>query len=116
MKPVIRARSAYAARTLYSHSLLFLAIAQAVPALAAEAAAGPGADNRLGTVVVVGNRGQARTLADSPSPVDVISSSQLEATGQGDLTRALSRVLPSLNLPASSGSCRDKGKIHSFGM
>ncbi len=42
MKPVIRARSAYAARTLYSHSLLFLAIAQAVPALAAEAAAGPG--------------------------------------------------------------------------
>lgn len=106
MNRVTRARSASTARTLFTHSLLFLAIGQALPALAADAdvdSSKTTADNRLSTVVVVGNRGQARTLADSPAPVDVISSKQLEATGQGDLTRALSRVLPSLNLPASSG-------------
>ncbi|MFJ3049921.1 TonB-dependent receptor plug domain-containing protein [Pseudomonas nitroreducens] len=106
MTAVTRARSTSTARTLFTHSLLFLAITQALPALAADTDAETGktsADNRLSTVVVVGNRGQARTLADSPAPVDVISSKQLEATGQGDLTRALSRVLPSLNLPASSG-------------
>ncbi|WP_349972289.1 TonB-dependent receptor [Pseudomonas caspiana] len=89
-------------RRLFAHTLLFLSICEAAGysslSLAAEAA-----DNPLDTVVVVGNRGQARTLAESPSPVDVISSTQLQATGQGDLTRALSRVLPSLNLPASSG-------------
>ncbi|MFJ4373999.1 TonB-dependent receptor plug domain-containing protein [Pseudomonas japonica] len=79
----------------FAYSLLFLALAEAAPVLAA--------DNPLDTVVVIGNRGQARTLAQSPAPVDVISSQQLLATGQGDLTRALSRVLPSLNQPASSG-------------
>ncbi|QCI11842.1 TonB-dependent receptor [Pseudomonas putida] len=80
---------------IFAYSLLFLALGEAAPLLAA--------DNPLDTVVVVGNRGQARTLAESPAPVDVISSKQLLATGQGDLTRALSRVLPSLNQPASSG-------------
>ncbi|MBJ9975069.1 TonB-dependent receptor [Pseudomonas sp. S75] len=79
----------------FAYSLLFLALADVAPVLAA--------DNPLDTVVVVGNRGQARTLAESPAPVDVISSKQLLATGQGDLTKALSRVLPSLNQPASSG-------------
>ncbi|MDF0729277.1 TonB-dependent receptor [Pseudomonas entomophila] len=90
-------------RKAFAHSLLFLALCEAAsagsPLLAAEAKS----DNPLDTVVVVGNRGQARTLAESPAPVDVISSKQLLATGQPDLTRALSRVLPSLNQPASSG-------------
>ncbi|MGH8411900.1 MAG: TonB-dependent receptor plug domain-containing protein, partial [Pseudomonas sp.] len=88
----------------FAHTLLFLAVCEAVSysslTLAADA---PASDNPLDTVVVIGNRGQARTLADSPAPVDVISSKQLLATGQGDLTRALSKVLPSLNQPASSG-------------
>ncbi|WP_095158463.1 TonB-dependent siderophore receptor [Pseudomonas sp. Irchel 3E13] len=83
---------------VFAFSLLFLALSDAAtPVLAADS------DNPLDTVVVIGNRGQARTLAESPAPVDVISSKQLLATGQGDLTRALSRVLPSLNQPASSG-------------
>jgi len=103
MNHAIRAHRALPTRKLFTHSLLFLAIAQALPALGAEADSGASSDNRLNTVVVVGNRGQARTLAESPAPVDVIAGSQLQATGQGDLTRALSRVLPSLNLPASSG-------------
>lgn len=87
----------------FASSLLLLAMVQGLPAFAEAATDTTTADDRLNTVIVVGNRGQARTLADSPAPVDVISSKQLQATGQGDLTRALSRVLPSLNLPASSG-------------
>ncbi|PXX64432.1 iron complex outermembrane recepter protein [Pseudomonas sp. LAMO17WK12:I10] len=85
----------------FAHSLLFIALCEALTYGSAALAAD--SDNPLDTVVVIGNRGQARTLAESPSPVDVISSKQLLATGQGDLTRALSRVLPSLNQPASSG-------------
>ncbi|MCS3468642.1 iron complex outermembrane receptor protein [Pseudomonas sp. JUb42] len=98
----IAAGPARSSRKLFTHSLLFLAVCEA-SGYSALALAADKSDNPLDTVVVVGNRGQARTLAESPSPVDVISGSQLQATGQGDLTRALSRVLPSLNLPASSG-------------
>ena len=40
-------------------------------------------DKTLGTVVVTGNRGnQVRTIADSPSPIDVISAEQLQASGK----------------------------------
>jgi len=90
-------------RKTFAHSLLFLALCEAAGAGSPLLAAESKSDNPLDTVVVVGNRGQARTLAESPAPVDVISSKQLLATGQPDLTRALSRVLPSLNQPASSG-------------
>jgi len=89
-------------RMRFTHSLLFLAMCEATGYSTLTLAADT-TDGSLDTVVVVGSRGQPRTLAESPSPVDVISSTQLQATGQGDLTRALSRVLPSLNLPASSG-------------
>ncbi|NWD92381.1 hypothetical protein, partial [Pseudomonas sp. K5002] len=51
----------------FAHTLLFLAVCEAVSysslTLAADA---PASDNPLDTVVVIGNRGQARTLADSP--------------------------------------------------
>jgi len=90
-------------RNTFTHSLLFLAVCEALSYSSLTLAADTTSDNPLDTVVVIGNRGQARTLADSPAPVDVISSKQLLATGQGDLTRALSKVLPSLNQPASSG-------------
>jgi len=91
---------------LFPHTLLFVSMCQAIGYSSlgfADDTTTKASDNPLDAVVVVGNRGQARTLAESTSPVDVISSTQLQATGQGDLTRALSRVLPSLNLPASSG-------------
>ena len=62
------------------------------------------ADQTLNTVVVTGNRGgQARTVADSPSPIDVISAEQLQASGKVGLKELLSRLLPSFNLPAING-------------
>jgi len=61
-------------------------------------------DQTLNTVVVTGNRGsQQRTVADSPSPIDVISAEQLQASGKVGLKELLARLLPSFNLPAING-------------
>ena len=53
----------------------------------------------LETVVVTGTRTSTRTVASSPSPIDVITPQALEATGTTELATALSRALPSLNFP-----------------
>lgn len=74
-------------------------LAGSVPAYAADTD-----EQTLNTVVVTGNRGGApRTVADSPSPIDVISAEQLQATGKVGLKEVLSRLLPSFNLPAING-------------
>lgn len=55
-------------------------------------------------IVVTGLRGgQARTVADSPAPIDVISPAQLTATGKVGLKQILSTAIPSLTLPAQNG-------------
>ncbi|WP_296249809.1 TonB-dependent receptor plug domain-containing protein [Pseudomonas sp. UBA4194] len=53
----------------------------------------------LGTVTVIstGVRGQQRTVADSPAPIDVINSDQLLKTGRAELSEAISKLLPSFN-------------------
>ncbi|MBB3220016.1 TonB-dependent receptor plug domain-containing protein [Pseudoduganella umbonata] len=48
-------------------------------------------------VVTTGTRGEARTVADSPAPIDVISGEQLIHTGRAELAEALARLLPSFN-------------------
>jgi iron complex outermembrane receptor protein len=53
----------------------------------------------LETIVVTGTRTSTRTVASSPSPIDVITPAALEATGTTELATALSRALPSLNFP-----------------
>lgn len=61
-------------------------------------------DKTLSTVVVTGNRGnQPRTTTDSPSPIDVISAEQLQASGKVGLKELLARLLPSFKLPAING-------------
>jgi iron complex outermembrane recepter protein len=57
------------------------------------------AEGSLETVVVTGTRTSTRTVASSPSPIDVITPQALEATGTTELATALSRALPSLNFP-----------------
>lgn len=56
----------------------------------------------LGQVVVTGTRRTNRTLAESESPVDVLSSRDLQRTGAADLASALGQLLPSLNFPRPS--------------
>lgn len=53
----------------------------------------------LDTVIVTGTRVADRTVAESQSPIDIISPETLQATGTSELATALSRALPSLNFP-----------------
>lgn len=82
-------------------------------AYAAEAPAGAvtpggeadGADGADGaTIVVTGSRSRtARTVADSPVPIDVITPTELRATGRAGLKEVLGNIIPSLTMPALGG-------------
>ncbi len=50
-------------------------------------------------VIVTGTRQLGRTKQQSPAPVDVISATELQATGEQNVFDALNKVLPSLDLP-----------------
>lgn len=53
----------------------------------------------LDTLIVTGTRIADRTVAESQSPIDVITAESLQTTGTGELATALARALPSLNFP-----------------
>jgi iron complex outermembrane receptor protein len=73
----------------------------AMPLLAsAQQAAAPETEARtLDTLIVTGTRASDRTVAESTSPIDVITPEALQSTGTAELATALSRTLPSLNFP-----------------
>ncbi|MCX8069992.1 MAG: TonB-dependent receptor plug domain-containing protein, partial [Thermodesulfovibrionales bacterium] len=50
----------------------------------------------------VGSRGGARCVLCAVSPIDVITSEQLEASGYTELSRVLSKLVPSFNYPRPS--------------
>ncbi len=80
---------------------LSVAVVAALTTLSA-AAQSPDADadaDALETVIVTGTRVTDRTVAESASPIDIITPATLEATGTIELATALSRALPSLNFP-----------------
>ena len=92
-------------------------LAGAAPAALAAALAAPAAAQQtpstsatteasvagVAEVVVTGLRGQPRTIADSPVPIDVVSPAQLTATGRVGLKAILANAIPSLTLPAQNG-------------
>jgi len=55
-------------------------------------------------IVVTGVRGQARSVIDSPTPVDVIGARDLETGGRANLYQNLQVLVPSFNQPSKSGS------------
>ncbi|MCA0393437.1 MAG: TonB-dependent receptor [Proteobacteria bacterium] len=71
------------------------------PAALAQSPAQTSADtsSTLDTVIVTGTRVSDRTVAESQSPIDIITSEALASTGTTELATALARVLPSLNFP-----------------
>ncbi|WP_232792843.1 TonB-dependent receptor plug domain-containing protein [Caulobacter hibisci] len=73
--------------------------AEPIPTVEAPDAAADSVDG----VVVTGVRGVRRTVADSPAPIDVISSEQLTATGKVGLKEVLNTLIPSFNLPGVNG-------------
>ena len=62
------------------------------------------ADDFVGSdeVVVLGGRGGARSVTESPVPIDVIAPAELQSTGFTDTQQILQAVVPSLNAPQAS--------------
>jgi len=86
---------------LIATTALTAALSMAAPAHSAApaAAAAPEASE----VVVTGVRGIQRTVIDSPAPIDVIGSAELEQTGRAGAFQAMQTLVPSFNLPARAG-------------
>ncbi|TBU73521.1 TonB-dependent receptor plug domain-containing protein [Phytopseudomonas daroniae] len=84
----------------YSPTLLGLLICSMASQLQAAES-----DTVLGTVSVIstGNRSNTLTVADSPSPIDIISGEQIRKTGKASLREALGRIVPSFSAPAQAG-------------
>ncbi|HUH89107.1 MAG TPA: TonB-dependent receptor [Lysobacter sp.] len=79
---------------------LAIALALAAPVAFAQTAPTPKSDaTTLDQVIVTGTRVSDRTVAESTSPIDIITPEVLQSTGTTELATALSRALPSLNFP-----------------
>ena len=99
-----------------SHSAILLAglspLAFAAPALAqdnqdaGQTASAQGSTNAQtgdeSTIIVTGTRRSDRTIADSPVPVDVISSESLTNSGLAETNKLLNQLVPSFNFPQPS--------------
>lgn len=85
-------------------STLTVAIALAIATSPAFAQSAPESESArtLDTLIVTGTRVSDRTVAESASPIDIITPETLAATGTGELATALARALPSLNFPRPS--------------
>jgi iron complex outermembrane receptor protein len=74
----------------------------ATPINGTQLAAADTADDNV--IIVTGVRGvSARTVADSPVPIDVIRPAELRATGRTGLKEVLGNIVPSLTMPALGG-------------
>ncbi|RKF21157.1 TonB-dependent receptor [Altericroceibacterium spongiae] len=77
------------------------------PAIAEDAAAPPppaAADEVVGeAIIVTGTRTTGMTAADSPAPIQLMDSAELERTGQPDLIQSLAQSLPSVQAQAFGG-------------
>ena len=90
------------------------ALATASPAFAQsiiipdQAAESDSAD--AGTIIVTGVRGAPRTVAESPTPIDVIGADKLQTTGSAEFGEALSKLLPSLNFGSTNAGVFSIGR------
>jgi iron complex outermembrane receptor protein len=76
---------------------------EAVRAASANDAAVATSASSVDEVVVTGLRGQPRTVANSPVPIDIVSHAQIVDTGRSGLKQILSSAIPSLTVPAQNG-------------
>ena len=92
-----------------SRVALSVLIAAALYASATHAQDKPTGDSgdsatKLQTVVVTGTRSVNRSQSSSLSPIDVVSSQDLQSFGDTQLGAVLSRLAPSLNFPRAPGN------------
>jgi iron complex outermembrane receptor protein len=67
-----------------------------VPAMAQDSADGAAEEQ---VIIVTGTRSTARTVEDSPVPVDVLSGETLTEGGQVETNKILNKLVPSFNFP-----------------
>src|SRR5690349_12317246 len=97
------------ARRILLSSLSTVALA-ATPAFAQNQPQGPDTATETSqadvanddVIVVTGTRTSGRTVADSPVPVDVISSDAIVNSGQTETNKILNQLVPSFNFPQPS--------------
>ncbi len=58
--------------------------------------------NTLGAVAVLGSRTAERTVLDAPAPIDVLSASELRATGRVETAQMIQMIAPSFNFPRAT--------------
>ena len=79
------------------------AYAQSAPATAPAAAPAAEVADAGATVVVTGSRASRRTVADSMSPIQVLSADALGHNGKPGLQEVLANLVPSVTLPSQAG-------------
>ncbi|WP_176718359.1 TonB-dependent receptor plug domain-containing protein, partial [Xanthomonas translucens] len=84
---------------MFSPLATAIALALAASAAPALAQSSSSSAQTLDTVIVTGTHVADRTVAESASPIDIISPEMLQSTGTTELATALSRAVPSLNFP-----------------
>lgn len=90
-------------RRITKASLLTGLALVALPAWAQDqAGAAAGVQTSEETIVVTGTRAVGRTVADSPVPIDVLSSEAISQTGFTETNRVLNQLVPSFNFPQPS--------------
>jgi iron complex outermembrane recepter protein len=60
-------------------------------------------DATVEQVIVTGVRGQPRSVADSPTPVDVVGAADLADAGQAGLYQDIQTLVPSFDVPTRAG-------------
>jgi len=81
----------------YSCAAAAIAVATAMPVTGA-LAQGDQADANEDIIITVGTRRDARSAADTPAPVDVISTQELSNQGDSDIQNILRTSVPSYNV------------------
>jgi iron complex outermembrane receptor protein len=56
----------------------------------------------LNAIAVVGSRTEERTVLDAPAPIDVLTASELRATGRVEVAQMIQMVAPSFNFPRAT--------------
>lgn len=97
---------AYLARSILLAGISAIALAApaasqqtVAPTLVTPGAAASGDIDPESTIIVTGTRRTDRTVADSPVPIDVISSEAITNTGATETNKILNQLVPSFNFP-----------------
>ena len=56
----------------------------------------------LSAVAIVGSRGEARTVINSPVPIDVLTPADIKSTGRTETAQILQQLAPSVNFPRAT--------------